>query len=58
MMFHVFMLRKYMSNPSHILKTPPVELREYLSFKVQPVGILDHKEKILRNKVVPMVKVV
>ena len=51
------MLRKYISNPSHVLETPPVELREDLLFEVQPVGILDHREKILTNKVVPMVKI-
>ena len=55
--FHVFMLRKYMLDPSHVLETPPIELREDLSFKVQPVGILDHREKVLRNKVVPIVKI-
>ena len=55
--FHVSMLRKYISNPSHVLETPPVELKEDLSFEVQLVGILDHREKVLRNKVVPMIKV-
>ena len=38
-------------------KPPPVELREDLSFEVQLVGLLDHREKVLKNKVVPMVKV-
>ena len=51
------MLRKYISNPSHVFEAPPTEIRENLSFEVQPVGILDHREKILTNKVVPMVKV-
>ena len=51
------MLRKYISDPSYVLKAPLVELREDLSFEVQPVEILDHNEKILRNKVVPMVKI-
>ena len=55
--FHVSMLRKYISDPSYILETPPVELREDLLFKVQLVGILDHRDKVLRNKVVLMVKV-
>ena len=39
--FHVSMLRKYVSDPSHILEVPPVELNEDLSFEVQPVGIVD-----------------
>ena len=55
--FHVSMLRKYILDPSHVLKTPPVELKEDLSFKLQPIGILDQRKKVLRNKVIPMVKI-
>ena len=55
--FHVSILRKYISDPSHVLKAPPVELKEDLSFEVQPVGIVDQKMKELRNKVMPMVMV-
>ena len=55
--FHVSMLRKYISNPSHILKTPPIELEEDLSFEVQSVAIVDQEMKQLRSKVIPMVKV-
>ena len=55
--FYVSILKKYISDPSHVLKTPPVELREALSFKVQLIWILDHRKKVLRNKVVPIVKV-
>ena len=56
-MFHVSMLKKYISDPSHVLEAPPIELKEDLSFEVQPVGIVDQKLKELRNKVIPMVKV-
>ena len=55
--FHVFMLRKYIFDPSHVLKSPTVELKEDLSFEVRPVKIIDQKLKELRNKVIPMVKV-
>ena len=55
--FHVSMLRKYISDPSHVLEAPTVELREDLSFKIQLVGIVDQRMKELRNKVSPMVKV-
>ena len=48
--FHVSMLRKYISDPSHVLKTPPVELRKDLSFEVQPVGILNHRESFKEIK--------
>ena len=54
--FHMSMLRKYVSDPSHVLKAPPIELNEDLSFEVQPVGIVDQEIKELRNKVIPMVK--
>ena len=39
------------------LQTPLIELREDLSFETQPVGILEQREKVLKNKGVPMVKV-
>ena len=51
------MLKKYVSNPSHILEAPPFELNEDLSFEVQLVGILDQGIKELRNKSILMVKV-
>ena len=55
--FHVSMLKKYISDPSHVLKAPPIELKEDLSFEVQPVGIVDQRVKELKNKVILMVKV-
>ena len=55
--FHVSMLRKYISTPSHVLKTPPIELEEDLSFKVQPVAIVDQEMKQLKSKVISMIKV-
>ena len=39
--FHVFMLKKYVSDPFHVLEAPSIELNEDLSFEVQPVGIVD-----------------
>ena len=51
------MLRKYILDLSHVLETPPIELRKDLSFKVQLVRIVDQRMKVLRKKVIPMVKV-
>ena len=51
------MLKKYIFDPSHVLEAPPVELRNDLSFEVQPIEIVDQRMKELRNKVIPMVKV-
>ncbi|KAI5353628.1 hypothetical protein L3X38_006522 [Prunus dulcis] len=35
--FHVSMIQKYMSDPSHVLEHQPVELREDLTYEEQPV---------------------
>ena len=50
--FHVFILRKYIFDPSHVLEAPLIELNENLSFEVELVGIVDQKLKELRNKVI------
>ena len=55
--FHVSMLRKYILKPFHVLEAPLVELRDDLSFEVQLVGIVDQRLKVLRNKIIPVVKV-
>ena len=55
--FHVSMLRKYISNSSHVLEAPLIELREDLSFEVQPIDIVDQRMEVLRNEVILMVKV-
>ena len=39
--FHVSMLCKYISNPSHILETSAVKVKDDLSYEEQPVQILD-----------------
>ena len=43
--FHVSILKKYILDPSHVLKAPQVELREDLFFEVQPVEIVDQRMK-------------
>ena len=55
--FHISMLRKYIPNPSHMLETPEIELRDDLSYEEQPVQILGREEKGLRNKTISLVKV-
>ena len=55
--FHVSMLRRYRSDPSHIIEPEKIELREDLSYEEEPVQILDRYVKKLRNKEVLMVKV-
>ncbi|GAV74937.1 Chromo domain-containing protein [Cephalotus follicularis] len=55
--FHVSLLRKYMANPSHVLKAEPIQVHEDLSYNEQPVRILDYKEQVLRTKTILLVKV-
>ena len=55
--FHVSMLRKYIPDPSHVLRDQPIELKDNLTYKEQPMQIVDRREQILRNKVIPLVKV-
>ena len=44
--FHVSQLRKYISDPNHVLKYSPLQIQEDLSFVVEPVQILDQGEAI------------
>ena len=55
--FHVFMLRRYIPDPSHVLRDQPVELREDLTYEEIPIQLLDQREQVLRNKTIPLVKV-
>ena len=55
--FHVSMLRKYISDPSHVLREQPVQLKENMTYEETPVQIVDRKEQVLRSKVIPLVKV-
>ncbi|KAL0546611.1 hypothetical protein IC582_016523 [Cucumis melo] len=55
--FHVSMLRKYVPDPSHVVDYEPLEIDENLSYVEQPVGVLAREVKTLRNKEIPLVKV-
>ena len=55
--FHVSMLKKYVSDPSHVLTQDAIEVQEDLTYEEKPVKILDRQDKMLRNKIIPLVKV-
>jgi hypothetical protein len=57
LVFHVSMLRKYLSDPSHVLEVQLVELREDMSYEVQPEEIMDRQVRKLRSKDITSVKV-
>ncbi|XP_073033774.1 uncharacterized protein [Primulina eburnea] len=56
-LFHVFMLRKYMANPSHVLNFELLQISLNLSYEERPIQILDRQERRLRNKDIKLVKV-
>ena len=55
--FHVSMLRRYRSDPSHVVQAGEIEMSDNLSYVEEPVQILDRKQRQLRNRELPMVKV-
>ncbi|WOG95148.1 hypothetical protein DCAR_0414451 [Daucus carota subsp. sativus] len=55
--FHVSLLKKFNPDTKCIIENEPVEIEPDLSYIEQPVSILDRKDKVLRNKTVPLVRV-
>ncbi|KAA0062237.1 pol protein [Cucumis melo var. makuwa] len=55
--FHVSMLRKYVPDLSHVVDYEPLEIDEDLSYTEQPVEVLAREVKMLRNREIPLVKV-
>ncbi|WMV40955.1 hypothetical protein MTR67_034340 [Solanum verrucosum] len=55
--FHISMLKKCIGNPSLILPTKSIKIKDNLSYKEIPVQILDHQVRRLRTKDVASVKV-
>ncbi|XP_039063440.1 uncharacterized protein LOC120208169 [Hibiscus syriacus] len=55
--FHVSMLRRYHSDASHIITPEEINIQPDLTYKEEPVKILGHGVKELRNKKISLVKV-
>ena len=55
--FLISMLRRYRSDPSYVVSLEVIELRPDLTYKEEPVEILAREVKELRNKRIPLVKV-
>ncbi|XP_073151844.1 uncharacterized protein [Henckelia pumila] len=55
--FHISILRKYVPNPSHVIRHEPVKWTPDLSYEEMPVQILDRQVRRLRNREIPIVKV-
>src|ERR1043165_5615110 len=55
--FHVSQLRKFVSDSFHPILLDAVEIEPDLSFQPQPVRVLEYASKSLRNKEIPLVKI-
>ena len=55
--FHVSMLRRYRSDPSHVISPTEIEINSVMSYEEEPISILTREIKELRNKKILLVKV-
>ncbi|XP_071909748.1 uncharacterized protein [Coffea arabica] len=55
--FHVSMLKRYYPDPAHVVQPEEIEIDEALTYEEKPVQVLDRKVKELRNKQIPLVKI-
>jgi len=56
--FHASQLRKYVSDPSHVLESEDLQIRGDLSVEVQPVSICDRQTRQRKGKSVSLVQVI
>ena len=54
--FHVLMLRRYRLDPSHVVSSEIIELCPDLTYEEELIEILAREVKQLRNKKIPLVK--
>ncbi|KAA3487581.1 DNA/RNA polymerases superfamily protein [Gossypium australe] len=57
MFFHISMLRRYRSGPSHVISPVDVEIQANLTYSEEPIRILARGIKELRNKRIILVNV-
>ena len=55
--FHVSRFKKYYLDPQYVLATEKIELQEDLTFREEPVEVLDRKVKMLRIRTISLVNV-
>nr|XP_027127790.1 uncharacterized protein LOC113743929 [Coffea arabica] len=54
--FHMSQLRKYVFDPSYVLKAQPLEVREDTSYREHLVKIVNQKDQVLRRRMISHVK--
>ena len=50
------MVRRYRSNPSHVIPPLEIEIQSDMTYKEEPIRILTREIKELRNKKIQLVK--
>ncbi|XP_012477514.1 uncharacterized protein LOC105793134 [Gossypium raimondii] len=55
--FHVSMLRRYHSAPTHVVSVEEIEVRLDLTLEEESVQILEHYLKVIQKNSIPLVKV-
>jgi hypothetical protein len=55
--FHVSLLWKAKIDPSRVLPQVPMKIKGDLTMEAKAIKILDRDEKVLRNKIVSLVRV-
>ncbi|GKA82955.1 putative reverse transcriptase domain-containing protein [Tanacetum coccineum] len=55
--FHVSLLRGYHYHPLHVASYPFDQIQPDMSLSEEPESILDRQERVMRNKVIPFVKI-
>ena len=55
--FHVSQLRRCVADESLVLQPDEVELSEDLSYEERPVRVLAREDKVMRNRRIPLVKI-
>lgn len=55
--FHISVLKKYIPNVAHKIDFSKLEIQEDMCSIEKPLKILETKERLLRTKTIPMVKV-
>nr|GFB88017.1 putative reverse transcriptase domain-containing protein [Tanacetum cinerariifolium] len=55
--FHVSLLRGYKYHPLHVISYPLDQIRADLSYVEEPEAILDHQDRVMRNKTIPFVNI-
>jgi len=51
------MLSKYAPDPKYVIDYQSLEVQEDVSYEEEPLCILNRKEKVLRTRTIPYVKV-